>query len=322
MEETTESQLFKIGAVARLTGVSVHTLRKWEERHDAVRPRRSKGGKRLYDEAEVQRLVLIKKLVDHGVSLPSIATCSFDELADRWATLSGAEAPPVMAIPTRVAILGSGFAAWLNPQLDPLRGLELVAAADEAADLRRRVGDAAVDVLLVECPVIAAGTPQEVRDVMQQLGAAGAVAVYWFGNKQHVEALQSWRIEVLRAPVDLVALKQAIARLHGVQNAPLPTAGNRTVAFPSDRSAPAPRLSREALATIALANTAGDCGCQKNLVDVVLSLRALEKYLSGCESRTPEDEALHRALYQKVGEARSNIEDAIEHFVAVEGIEI
>ena len=31
----------KIGAVARLTGLSVHTLRKWEDRYGAVEPRRN-----------------------------------------------------------------------------------------------------------------------------------------------------------------------------------------------------------------------------------------------------------------------------------------
>ena len=93
MEGTAERQLFKIGAVARLTGISVHTLRKWEERHGAVHPRRSEGGKRLYTDADVQRLVLIKKLADQGLSLQSIAACSFDELADRWDRLSRAELP-------------------------------------------------------------------------------------------------------------------------------------------------------------------------------------------------------------------------------------
>ena len=54
----------------------------------------------------------------------------------------------------------------------------------------------------------------------------------------------------------------------------------------------------------------------------MLSLRALEDYLNGCDSRSPEDADLHRALWSKVGDARSSIEDAIEHFAAVEGIEL
>jgi hypothetical protein len=48
----------------------------------------------------------------------------------------------------------------------------------------------------------------------------------------------------------------------------------------------------------------------------------LEDYLAGCESPTPEDVELHKVLWSKVGAARSTIEDAIEHFAAVEGINL
>ncbi len=321
MEETAERQLFKIGAVARLTGISVHTLRKWEERHGAVHPRRSKGGKRLYTDADVQRLVLIKKLADHGLSLPSIATCSFDELADRWDRLSRAELPSAVSRHSRIAVLGTGVAAWLSRQQVQLAGAELVAAANDPKDLERRLGKSRVDVLMVECPAVARGTSQEVREIMQALDVPKAVVVYWFGNQQHVETLQSApQIEVLRAPVDSIELQQAIARINGDRSSPVPASGNQAVQTASDPLPP--RLSRESLAKMAAAIPIASCGCQKNLVDVVLSLRALEEYLGGCESRSPDDEALHRALSRKVGEARSSIEDAIEHFAAVEGIEL
>ncbi len=154
---------------------------------------------------------------------------------------------------------------------------------------------------------------------MQALGVPAAVVVYWFGNERHVEALQSRQIDILRAPTDAAELQQVIARLRG-EPAPHPATLDGTLQ-PSHEPAP-PRLSREWLARMAAAVPKASCGCQKNLVDVVLSLRALEEYLDGCESRSAEDEALHRALWRKVGEARSSIEDAIEHFAAVEGIEL
>jgi DNA-binding transcriptional MerR regulator len=321
MEETAERQLFKISAVARLTGISVHTLRKWEERHGAVHPRRSKGGKRLYTDTDVQRLVLIKKLADQGLSLHSIAACSFDELADRWDRLSRAELPSSVSRHSKIAVLGKGVAAWLSRRQVQLAGAELVAAADDLKDLERRLDKSGVDVLVIECPAVARGTSQDVREIMRALDVPKAVVVYWFGNQQHVEALQSApQLEVLRAPVDSVELQQAIARIHGDRRAPLPASGHQAAPTASDPLPP--RLSRESLAKMAVANPNASCGCQKNLVDVVLSLLALEEYLGGCENRSPDDEALHRALARKVGEARSSIEDAIEHFAAVEGIEL
>ncbi len=319
MEEAKDRQLYKIGAVARLTGVSVHTLRNWEDRHGAVHPRRSKGGKRLYAETDVQRLALIKKLADQGLSLHSIAGCSLEELAERWARMSGAKTPAAPSEPTRVAILGAGFATWIKSQRDQFVGVEIVAAADDANELGLELGECPVDLLLVECPAITAGTARQVRDQMQAMGVRNAVVVYWFGNREHIEALKSWRIEVLRAPADPSALQQILSRSVAERDTALRSAKSRVAGSGIVRP---PRFSRESLAMMALANPSATCGCQKNLVDVVLSLRALEEYLGGCDSRSPEDDALHRALQKKVGEARSNVEDAIEHFAAVEGIDL
>ena len=262
MEEAAERQLFKIGAVARLTGVSVHTLRKWEARHGAVRPRRSEGGKRLYTDADVQRLVLIKKLVDNGLSLHSIADCSFDELADRWARLTRAELPPPAIGPTRIAVLGTGVAAWLKPEQGQPTGVEVVAAADDAEELEQRVRESAVDVLVVECPAVSRSTSQEVGDVTRALDVPSAVVVYWFGNERHVKALQSRHIGILRAPADAAELQQVIARLRGA-GALRPASLNAT--RPVAPEPVAPRFTRESLARMAAAEPKASCGCQKKL---------------------------------------------------------
>lgn len=319
MTTSEEQQLFKIGAVARLTGVSVHTLRKWEQRHAVVKPHRSHGGKRLYTEGDVQRLALVKKLVDLGLSLQSIAGCSLDELADRWARLAGAELPAAQTGPVRVAVLGAGLGVWLRPQQGEPGGIEIAAIADDIRDLTRELGDSRIDLLLVECPAITGHSAREVRDFVQALDAPSALVVYWFGSRENIEALESSRIKVLRAPADGQVLQQAVIRSAAGRSADVPAA-KRGPGTP--KTPPEPRFSRESLASLALANPAASCGCQKNLVDVVLSLRALEDYLHGCDSRSPQDHALHRALWMKVGEARCSIEDAIEHFAAVEGIDL
>jgi DNA-binding transcriptional MerR regulator len=58
--------LYRIGTVARLAGVSTHALRVWERRYGVPTPARSEGGARLYSEAEVARLRLLKRAVDRG----------------------------------------------------------------------------------------------------------------------------------------------------------------------------------------------------------------------------------------------------------------
>ena len=67
------SEDFSIGTVSRLTGLTQHTLRVWERRYKAVQSHRSEGGRRLYSNDDVERLTLLKALVDRGDRIGQIA---------------------------------------------------------------------------------------------------------------------------------------------------------------------------------------------------------------------------------------------------------
>ena len=64
--DNVDHSALKISAAARLSGVSVHTLRKWEQRYGAVVPRRTEGGERVYSRIDVERLGLLKRLAVFG----------------------------------------------------------------------------------------------------------------------------------------------------------------------------------------------------------------------------------------------------------------
>ena len=63
----TTSELFFISMAARLLGMHPQTLRKYE-RLGLVRPTRTIGSMRLYSREEIERLRLIKHLVDESGS--------------------------------------------------------------------------------------------------------------------------------------------------------------------------------------------------------------------------------------------------------------
>ena len=71
---------YRIGMVARLTGLSTHTLRAWERRYESVVPGRMAGGARLYDDGDVARLRLLRVLTEEGHAIGSIAPLALDEL--------------------------------------------------------------------------------------------------------------------------------------------------------------------------------------------------------------------------------------------------
>ena len=61
------SNTFKIGVVSRITNIPVDTLRIWERRYSVVVPCRSEKADRLYKREDINRLTLLKLLVDKGM---------------------------------------------------------------------------------------------------------------------------------------------------------------------------------------------------------------------------------------------------------------
>src|SRR5512141_1610339 len=59
--------LYNIGVVARMTGVSMATLRAWERRYSFPESERTAGGHRLYSERDVMRLRWVKERIDEGM---------------------------------------------------------------------------------------------------------------------------------------------------------------------------------------------------------------------------------------------------------------
>lgn len=62
-----------IGVVVRRTGLLADRIRAWERRYGAVEPARSATGRRLYSDADVYRLRLLRAAVDDGHSIGAVA---------------------------------------------------------------------------------------------------------------------------------------------------------------------------------------------------------------------------------------------------------
>ena len=71
-----------IGAVALRTGLSQHVLRIWERRYAAVEPKRGADGTRGYDEADVQKLALLKRATESGYAIGRVAAMTTSQLSE------------------------------------------------------------------------------------------------------------------------------------------------------------------------------------------------------------------------------------------------
>jgi len=70
-----------IQVVARRTGLSADLIRAWERRYAAVSPQRTATRRRLYSDADVQRLCLLRAAVANGRRIGDVAALSCEHLA-------------------------------------------------------------------------------------------------------------------------------------------------------------------------------------------------------------------------------------------------
>ncbi|NCN23783.1 MAG: MerR family transcriptional regulator [Gallionella sp.] len=59
--------LNSIASVERETGIGKDTLRVWEKRYGFPIPARNARGERLYPAAQIEQLILVKRLLDKGI---------------------------------------------------------------------------------------------------------------------------------------------------------------------------------------------------------------------------------------------------------------
>lgn len=72
--------VYPMRVAARLTGLTADTIRVWERRYQAVSPERTLGNKRRYSDAQVRRLVLLRRATELGHSIGQVARLDDGEL--------------------------------------------------------------------------------------------------------------------------------------------------------------------------------------------------------------------------------------------------
>ncbi len=139
---------FSIAVVERDTGLSKDVLRMWERRYGFPDPQRDANGERAYPSAQVERLRLIKRLMDQGHRPGKLMNTSDEEL--------GAMAPRRPQVPQET---NGSSPAELNSLLDLIKGHDAAGyqqamqqrlarqgmqrfVQDTVAPLTRRVGEA------------------------------------------------------------------------------------------------------------------------------------------------------------------------------------
>ena len=319
-----KAELYGIGAVAKLTGLTDHTIRVWERRYGAVVAQRAPNGRRVYAPADVEKLGLLKRLTDQGLSIGQIADYSIEDLRERAQSLHEIVSAPV---PDRigVAILGDFLPSQFAAHEHDVAPVDVVVADSNPGRFAADLAGHQVDVVVLESPVLDREVSAQLLAYMGQSGASRGVIVYSFGRLRDIDTARSSHIVVLRAPVGIEEVCAAVTRAYTpAAPARRKDVQDKDIADESwDFAAPITprRFNNQQLTTLTQASTAIDCECPHHLAQLVGDLTAFEIYSATCANRDEDDAALHRYLHQTTAHARALIEVALARVADAEGIE-
>ncbi|QJD93032.1 MerR family transcriptional regulator [Duganella dendranthematis] len=296
---------YRSGVAARLAGLPVETLRVWERRYGVSDVDRSPQGQRLYSSEQVHRLGLLKRVVDQGHAIGTVARLDAAELA----ALAGVQrASGVQSL--KLAVVGAALAQRLSAtRTTPL--LDIVAVCAQLDDAEQELAGASADVLLIEAPEMTADAMPQIRSLRRAVPAKATVVLYRFCDSATVRRLREHGCLVARSPSD--ASEVAVLCNTALTGAALPPPG------PTKPAAPR-RLNDEELAALAAASSSINCECPRHLADILLMLTSFERYSAQCANRNATDAAMHDDLARSAGHARMLMEDALERLAYAEGL--
>ncbi len=298
------------GVAARIAGVPVETLRVWERRYGLSEPQRSAHGQRLYSDAQVRRLALIKRLVDQGHPIGALAQLPVERLGALVRVEAGDAGAPV-----RIALAGYALARQLLSAVQAGAAAELVRTCAGLGDAPAALAGSGAEVLLVEVPELVPDACDTLVELQAACGAPAAVLLYRFANSATVARLRARGWVVARAPADpveIVLLCQA-ARAATAKSACAPGPAAPAPVAP-------PRFDELALAALGAAASRLACECPRHLADILLMLGSFERYSAQCGSVDAADAQLHRDLARAAGSARATLETALERLALAEGL--
>ena len=349
---TDAERSYQIGTVASLTGVDPHTIRAWERRYGAIAPSRSATGRRRYDDETVERLQLLKALVDCSESISTIAHLSDDQLRARLERLaefgrsgrsSGALKPG--AGMWRLGLMAPGLVAQLkaNPIASP--ELEIGFSGSEASDFVDRLRRDPCEIAVLELDSVGRHALELVRSCRDLASKPLVVVLYRFAPRAALARLAQAGARLVQSPVRLEQLRRILldqrmieqARDGGLLASAAPGAADTGVAVATgdgtdDAEAlaagspiparPVRRFDDEQIARLFEVSSGIDCECPNHLAALVAALVSFERYSLTCESRDEADAELHRRLGSQTAAARALLEDMLGDLCDHEGIAI
>ncbi|MEM7079496.1 MAG: MerR family transcriptional regulator [Pseudomonadota bacterium] len=294
MENLDNRDLYRIGTVASLTGISVERLRAWERRYN-LSPAHKAGKTRFYSRDQLERLKLIKRLIDQGQPISTLATLDSEQLRGRLELDekvipigAGAEPPQVGLIGANLLGLEQRVARAAQPQrLDVVaRWSNLEAFETELEHLPE------LAAIVLQLPTLSSQPIDLIKDILPDVDV---FVVYQFATSQMISSLTAEGVELARWPLSWREIEHSVIRQRGFHQ-------------PGRHMVPR-RYSDEELIAIAAGST-DPSRCIDYFVESIHQLNALASFTEECQENLADPERYQQPFID-ITQARAQLETAL-----------
>jgi DNA-binding transcriptional MerR regulator len=319
---------YRIGAISKLSGVAVSTLRNWEHRYQAFEPQKSKGRHRMYSTQDLERARLLHVLSLQGHSISHLAKLDLVQLKTLNLAPSPARSPNGFTSVVRVGVSDPTLLTRIDSSLFQMAWLQHhpgVQIHTFEISMNWSAGSALGSVE-TEAELLWLRLQNLQHEHVQALLALRKRSttpvwlLYQYARSADYQSLKQGGIHLCREPLNAAELALELAReLHTIVSEPRPS----NTQPKGQNLAPRRRYSDATLAQVAQLSTNLLCECPKHVAELTSQLAAFEAYSQTCqglEGLDVADRKLHQELLAISGQARALFEDALERIAAHEGI--
>ena len=298
-ESIVDEDLYKIGAVARRTGISPECLRAWERRY-GLTPAQRAGKTRFYSASQVERLTRVKALLDQGHPISQLIQLSDDELQRRLHPT-----PRRASVHRRRTGLVGGQLILAHREAERSaettdESMEIVAQWTTAAELRADHGALPeLDCLVVFVPTL---DNQQIENIEQIYPDAGLVVAFRYATAADLEACRQAGRAILRWPAEWHTLERRVTA-----TAPVAAGAAR-------------RYSDGELLHISLMASRAGCECPRHLAALIGEINDYESHARRCTSVRGAVDEDHRLMAGHLDAARGQLEESLHVLVEKHGL--
>lgn len=314
--------LYRIGVVSKTTGIPISTLRVWEARYGAFSPVKTQGKQRLFEEHDIAKARLLKRLSQAGHAISAIANLDLSDL--RRIDVAPAESPQKQSTflerPISIAVVGMDLVNRLESDKFSIalqqQQISITNTWQDLVSARLCESTVPAQLLLVKVNSLQTSVGSAIQALVHQHGFSQTIVVYNFAPESVTQALKFAGVTLRREPISDSELAELLLSVLLVNNKRAQEFGK------SGGVISARKYSDATLNRVARISSNMLCECPRHVTELIAQLASFEEYSQECLNKNAEDAHLHTYLCSVAGSARSLFENALEKVALHEGIDL